>query len=600
MSGSDITSQLNRVSNRLRKLERNPIKEFTGGIMSTNQDDIVSDDISNRDLSDQMDENKNDLVREMDKMYSDIKKIKELMENLPNEPKPVPPADTTDSLKYLWRTYDGSGNNLANPSLGMINTRLSRKSIVAYADGVSALASRGAKNPSPRVVSNSVCKSATHPLSLNGLSTMMWGWGQFLDHEIDLTRDSDEEAFLTTSSTDPNEDYPERTIEFKRSKHIADSVPRQHPNEITAFIDATNVYGSDRSRAHALRRLDGSGKMKVGQSQNGEIVLPENVDELDNAFLGGQDPKKMFAAGDVRANENVFLISLHVLFVREHNRLCDEYVKANPGDAGKDELIYQYAKRIVAGIMQRITYEEFLPALIGEKLPSYDGYKGNVDPSIATEFSTVGYRFGHGMVTSNLVLGAETLNLRDIFFKPEYVKERGVDHILRHTPKQLMKEINGTIVEDLRSFLFGAPTQEKLLDLASLNMQRGRDHGIGGYNDVRTGYGLARRTLFSQITSNLQLQAKLYQLYGTVDAIDPWIGCLVEDHVSGGAVGELIKAILVDQFTRLRDGDRFYYENHAALDSASIEIIKGSRLSDVIVRNTSLTANDLDLDVFRV
>ena len=89
----------------------------------------------------------------------------------------------------------------------------------------------------------------------------------------------------------------------------------------------------------------------------------------------------MFLAGDVRANEQVGLLAFHTLFVREHNRLADKIVKkykrALPsGTSERDEHIYQLARKIVGAELQAITYNEFLPALLGPMAPSMVKYTG--------------------------------------------------------------------------------------------------------------------------------------------------------------------------------------------------------------------------------
>ena len=51
---------------------------------------------------------------------------------------------------------------------------------------------------------------------------------------------------------------------------------------------------------------------------------------------------------------------------------------------------------------QKITYDEFLPALLGHKLDPYPGYDDSVDPRVSTEFATSGYRLGHSMVAADI------------------------------------------------------------------------------------------------------------------------------------------------------------------------------------------------------
>lgn len=504
-----------------------------------------------------------------------------------------------------WRTYDGCENNLIHPEFGKRNIALLRKSPQAYADGNETLAVRGPNNPNPRLVSNKICKSTGDRPSSNKLTDMVWGFCQFIDHEVDLTEGNAGESadFLSPSlAEDASEQYPERTISFTRSKTFS-SNPREQPNEISSFIDGTNVYGSDTERAFALRMLDGSGKLKLSTSDNNEKILIFNDFEtpFPNA-ANGQSPEELFLAGDVRANENILLMGMHVLFAREHNRMCDVIVGRKPEWFGKDELIFQHARRFVVGMMANILYKEVLPSLIGsENVPTYKGYDESINPGIMTEFSTVGYRLGHSMLSSSLKIGLNnTRLLRDSFFNPTFTKQNGIDSVLQGAANQVMQEIDGEVVDDIRDFLFGAPTNLKLLDLAALNIQRGRDHGIPSYNAVRHSYGLSTKNLFSEITSNEFKQIKLQELYGDPDHIDPWVGCLVEDHVPNCAVGETLIAILKDQFIRLRDGDRFYFENDLALTAQEKDEIRNTKMSHIIIRNTKLTSSTIQNDVFHL
>jgi hypothetical protein len=103
-------------------------------------------------------------------------------------------------------------------------------------------------------------------------------------------------------------------------------------------------------------------------------------------------------------------------------------------------------------------------------------------------------------------------------------------------------------------------------------------------------------TSFAQITSDVTVQQKLQAAYGTVDKIDPLEGMFAEDHVAGGDVGPTIKAILVDQFSRLRDGDRFFYLNEQWTPDELKILQQGTTLAKVIEANTNLT--NLQSNVF--
>lgn len=497
--------------------------------------------------------------------------------------------------RHIFRAVDGTGNSLERPESGVSHTVLPR------ASGSSRRENALGMSPSPRSVSNSVCAGQSLPSSL-GLSDMTWVFGQLVDHMLVHTlTDSSQAAAMTTPADDA---FPGLTIPFHRSQHVLVGGLREQENELTSFLDASVVYGSDSTRSRALRRMDGSGKLLTSVSGGGEALLPLNVDSLPNSFPDGMDATTFFLAGDVRANENVALLGLHTVLVREHNRLCDEMSSPESGYAeyaGKGQMLYQHARRLLSGMLQNIVFSEFLPAL-GVHVPAYTGYRPEVDPSVSTEFATVGYRIGHTMIASSLRVSsvggsATSLPLRDAFFNPGYVQAQGVDRLLHGSTRQLMQEVDGVLTEDVRSFLFGPPTSSMLHDLAALNIQRGRDHQIAGYNALRAAYGLPLLSSFQDVPAPASVVSKLEQLYASVDDIDPWVGALVETHAADSGVGPLVNAILVDQFTRCRDGDRFYFENDSALSVSEKALIRDTRLSDILSRNTGF---EYAGDVFRV
>ena len=178
------------------------------------------------------------------------------------------------------------------------------------------------------------------------------------------------------------------------------------------------------------------------------------------------------------------------------------------------------------------------------------------------------------------------ISLREAFFNPTLLKETGIDSPLKYVASSSSQEIDLQVVDSLRNFLFGQPGMGGL-DLASLNIQRGRDHGLADYNSVRQAYGLPKVTSFAEITSDIELQKTLEDLYGSVDHIDLWVGGLAEDHAPGTSVGPLFAAIIVDQFERLRNGDRFWYQN--TMEGSELRQIEDTSLADIIKRNTNIS-----------
>ena len=365
-------------------------------------------------------------------------------------------------------------------------------------------------------------------------------------------------------------------------------------NTITAFIDGSQVYGSDAVRAAALRTLEG-GRLKTSDGN----LLPLNTMGLANDNALGLPAASLFAAGDVRANENIELTAIHTLFVREHNRLAAKFSAQNPG--WSDEQIYQQTRRIVVAELQAITYNEFLPALLGQgALSTYRGYKQQVNPGIANEFSTAAFRMGHSLLGEDVEFldnqgnpVHDEVELRDTFFNPTLLKETGIDGIFKYLASDVAQELDVHIVDEVRNFLFGPPGSGGL-DLAALNIQRGRDHGLADYNATRVAYGLRPVTSFAEITKDVPTQQALEAAYGDVNDIDLWVGGLAEDHVRGASVGPLLSRILVDQFTRLRDGDRFWYQRD--LSTRELRDVQGTSLADIVRMNTE--TRNLQANVF--
>ena len=481
---------------------------------------------------------------------------------------------------------DGVGNNVDNPAWGATGEQFIRLSPAAFEDGVGAPARSDQMNA--REISNLISAQEESVENDRFITSMWFQWGQFLDHDIARVFDvAGFEELQPVESLDIDENFP-----FNRSPYDPETgvtTPREYVNHVTAFIDAGVVYGSEASHALALRTLEG-GKLKSQQTEVGEL-LPPNSDGLIN------EPSPIdhfFIAGDVRANENIGLTSMQTLWVREHNRIAaemaaTEFAEADLSDPEVDEEIYQRSRQIVMGLIQNITYNEFLPSTLGfNAIPTYSGYDSTIDPQISDEFAAAAYRIGHTTLTNELLIaGGDAIPLADAFFRPDIVSAMGIDGILEGLTLQTMQEVDSQIVDAVRNFLNDGPG----FDLAAINIQRGRDQGLPDYNTLRESIGLGRLQSFDEMTSNEALADMFELVYETPDNADPWLAMISEDHVPGTMTGETIYSIMVDQFIRLRDGDRFYFEN-AIEDEELVGEIKATRLSDVIERNTGAEVQD--------
>ena len=480
-------------------------------------------------------------------------------------------------------SLDGSGHNLANPEWGVSESDYIRQAPAAYVDGVSA--APGANLPNPRTISNTLSAESSPTANNRSLTAFVYVWGQFIDHDIALTNSMEpaESLNIPIPAGDPSFDptgtgtatMPLSRSEYDTKSGASPAAPRQQVNSTTAWLDASMVYGTDAATSAKLREGSG-GRMKTGA----------------NGLLPTDPTTGMPMAGDPRAAEHPGLQSVHALFLREHNRIAGEIAKANPKLS--DEEIFQRARLRIIGEIQSITYNEYLPALLGSAAPkTYSGYKPAVSPNLTNEFATAAYRVGHTLVTDEIgFLDAngnttrDALPLRDAFFNTRILPETGVEPVFKYLASDLANEVDTKIVDDLRDFLFGAPGAGGM-DLAALNIQRGRDHGLADYNTTRASFGLPRVNSFAQITPDVSMQENLKSLYGDVNHIDLWIGGLAEAHLPGSSVGPTFARIIGDQFERLRASDRFWYQNtFQGADRTSLEKI---HLSDLLKRDTNLT-----------
>ena len=507
---------------------------------------------------------------------------------------------------------DGSGVNIENSEYGVAGSQLLRYSErYPTTDGDNLTFWDRSDVPNPREISNSLCQEdQSHPDS-QGLSDFNWLWGQFITHEIDHTttqdgrtpdQDQPDTAYIPISETDEWMGFPGGLqMRFFRSLVVNDTGngdplnQREHPNTITTWIDGSVVYGSDAQRADWLREHQG-GRMKVTDFEEGDLLPQANYAEdptTPGMSFAGFNFSNSFVAGDGRANEHVALLSIHTLFVREHNRLAGEILDRNTN--WTDEQVYQYARHINIGLIESVTYNEFLPSL-GIELDSYSGYDSTIDPSISNEFATVAFRMGHSQIGSTMFRLNETrmpvsqghLTLREGFFDVTPITEEGgIDSIIRGLAHNVQPENDLMFVDDLRNQMFGPPGAGGM-DLCAIDVQRGRDHGIPDFNTVREAFGLAPYTNWSDFTSDNHTIAALSSTYPDIDSVDALIGMLAEDHINNSALGETMHVIIKEQFTRLRDGDRLYYGSaFSEMDDIRNEI-DNTTLADIILRNTEI------------
>lgn len=323
-----------------------------------------------------------------------------------------------------------------------------------------------------------------------------------------------------------------------------------------------------------------------------------------------------FAAGDIRVNEQIGLAAMHTIWLREHNRLAGALRRWNPHWTG--ETLYQEARKLVGAQMQHITYTHWLPHVLGadgmRQLGAYAGYRDDINPGISNVFATAALRFGHTLIQPLLhrlnatfgVIAQGHLPLHKAFFAPwRLVHEGGVDPLLRgmFTVPAKLKRPDENLNEELTEKLF-LTSHAVALDLAAINVQRSRDHALPSYMEYRRACNMSVTETFEGLSGEIgsaTVREKLRELYGHPGNIDVFVGGVLEDVTPDGArVGPLFRCLLVEQFRRIRDGDRLWYERDGVFGAEQLrEIRRGATLAAVLCQNGD-NITEVTEDVFRL
>ncbi|OAD55747.1 Chorion peroxidase [Eufriesea mexicana] len=524
-----------------------------------------------------------------------------LQRSCPNRGVPNCPAA---SLRY--RTSDGSCNNLQNLWWGSAMSPMQRFLLPVYDDGIQSARKSvtGRPLPSARQVTTVIHEDRDVPLE--SVTHMLMQWGQFVDHDLTATGQSRgfngsiPQCCLKFGSgfQPPEFMHPEclpisvtsqdsffgplgvRCLEFVRSgpapKENCEFGPREQLSQVTSYLDASPVYSSNAFQTDSLR-LFRNGLLQYGRIQSQRPVLPKLHSDL---CRHGSLSTSCFRAGDGRLGEQPALTSLHVVFLRLHNRVATKLAALNAH--WSDEKLFQESRRIVGAIVQHITYREFLPIVLGQdvmkifdlellKKGYYEGYDPTVNPTIANAFSTAAYRFGHSLVQHSFIRFDSdhqpifnNVSIHNEFTNPVNLETAGsVDRLLLGLINQRAQRRDEHITEELTNHLFQTPNFPFGMDLASINIQRGRDHGIPPYVQWREPCALSRIRDFDDLDKVMPPStARRFRLvYSSVEDIDLFTAGLAEKSVKGGLVGPTFACIIGQQFSNSRRGDRFWYEN---------------------------------------
>ncbi|MBS1158828.1 MAG: hypothetical protein H6R15_1247, partial [Proteobacteria bacterium] len=447
-----------------------------------------------------------------------------------------------------------------------------------------------------------------------------------------------------------------------------------------APIDLTNAYRTGHQfLIDVAHNADPTGKTADADSVAGGAVAAGFYDDelLDAHYI----------AGDGRVNENIGLTTVHHIFHSEHNRLVEHTksvvldtagggdltflnqwlmtpVAAVPADLStlvwNGERLFQAAKFGTEMQYQHLVFEEFARTIqpnIDIFIPGFQNYQSEIDPSIVAEFAHTVYRFGHSMLTETIDrldpnFVSSEVGLIQAFLNPLAFADSGptpemaAGAIVRGLTRQVGNEIDEFVTEALRNNLVGLP-----LDLAALNLARGRDVGVPSLNAARrefhAGTGdsqLTPYTSWADFVQHIKHPESLINFiaaYGThsdittattladkraaataivlggatapadrgdflmstgawasgangvtttgLDDVDFWVGGLAEEKMPfGGMLGSTFNFVFEDQLEKLQNGDRFYYlERTAGLNF--VTELENNSFAKLVMANTDAT-----------
>jgi len=360
----------------------------------------------------------------------------------------------------------------------------------------------------------------------------------------------------------------------------------------------------------------------------GNVRVGPLLDPTQNPYFP-LDPDKVFVSGDARVGENVALGMFHLLFIRNHNRHAAALAADHP--SWDDEKLFQEARRINIAEYQNIVMYQYFPTEFGEyfasKIGPYHHYDEDLDASVNVAFSTVAFRYGHSSFRNYQPISK--CGVPTMFFQPagntvllfggqtggpilpmDTVGECGsYENGIRGLINQRTGPNDVMFDAALRDIPFNFPVAGGT-DLLVLDMHRARENGVPNYVALQKSYGRQKDRIYGRkgcpgsmerkpdddpqacwdnlVPYNATLAANLRALYKKVKYLDPILGILAEVHIDGTSFGETVGTIIADTYGRLRDGDRYWFENRQAphaFSHSEIDQIRDVGIDDLLRLN---------------
>jgi len=517
-----------------------------------------------------------------------------------------------------FRTSHGGYNNLKYPFMNFRGSSLRSETPPAFSQGRQLRKSiTGDDLPMARHLSNIIFKNGENPTWALATTDLLVHFLQFVEHDLLRTKVEDEcnccPPDNNPSTADCNDNTDAQCIPIQISNDDpefankgVDCISMQRVmtgkdiilcrenkmnplNFQTGWLDLDLVTGND-----DLLRQNCGGLLK-SSFKDDNIFLPKcKFEEGNGCPRCDADGDICCFSGDPRVSEQPHQTLLHTFFHRLLNHIALKIKNSVSGKTQSDEIIFQLARRHTVAFYQNIVYNEFLPMIIGPQLmkernlfPLTAGsgystaYHENTDARPGVSWSTA-YRSGHTMLKHLLTLkqadgNVQREKLSEFFLKGcSFIKDGdNMEKLFRGATStygaQPMNSASSTVKPDWFSpFENAIPgTNDKI----AMDIMRARDFGAPSYNRARqfcqtTDFGSVGNfeDLYRDYSISEENVGLLMTLYGSVDDIDLLVGGILENPLPGAIVGPTFACLIADQFSRLKKGDRFYFEYETYTD----------------------------------
>ncbi|KAJ7311206.1 hypothetical protein JRQ81_006817 [Phrynocephalus forsythii] len=534
------------------------------------------------------------------------------------------PVGAQEHIDWETERFDGWYNNLVYHKHNSAGSVFSRLLPAAYADGVFQ-ALQEPHVPNARRLSDVVAQGQSgYPAQGNRTVLGVFFGFHVLGEILETYKPSCPAEFLNLPipKGDPVFDpsgsgdvvLPFQRMQWAPETGQSPNAPREQVNGVTGWLDGSAIYGPSHSWCDSLRDFS-EGKLLSGE----DGAFPKQT-RATSLMWKALDPatrqsgaQGLFDFGNAKGNENPFLQAVGIVWFRYHNYWAKKLATTY---SWSDELLFQHARKQVIAVYQNIVLYEWLPAFLRKKtITPYNGYKQHVDARISPEFVAASALFLGTMAPSGVYKRNSTCDIQKVVNingslspalrlcnsywsreNPNLKTARDVDELLLGMSSQIAEQEDNIVVDDLRDYWYGTVKYSRM-DFVASWIQRARDLGLSTYNKVREFFNLKPAKEWQEIVQgNQTLLEEVSALYGNnTGRLEMLIGGLLEPNAT------LFHTIIEDQFLRLRDGDRFWFENtkNCLFSDKDIQEIRNTTFSVVLEAVTSMGSGKLQKNVFQ-